>query len=183
MAKKKTTRETPTLCAIPGSEQVEPAATDASADRSERLSIPLTADGNAIDWERMRPGTRDKLKTLTGSAPAGVAGPEPVDPAVVGMIYGSLGMLMMSAARAKGYTAEQASVLVFTTEEKAALVEPTSKVLSKYTGALGRWQDEIMLTVMIGTVLTGKLSQLRKSATVIEMVKTDTEPDNDGAAS
>ncbi len=161
-----------------------PATTSGADDRVERLSIPLTADSSAIDWERMRPGTRDKLKALTGAAVGGVVASEAIDPSVVGMLYGSLGMLMVSAARAKGYTAEQASVLIFTEQEKAALVDPTSKVLSKYSGALGKWQDEIMLSVTLGTVLTAKLSALRKTAPVISMApKTEPQPEDMGDVS
>jgi hypothetical protein len=130
----------------------------------------------------MRPGTRDKLRSLTGAGDSATAAP--MDPAIVGMLYGSLGSLMVSVARSKGYTAEQANVLIFTPEEKAALVDPTSKVLAKYSGALGKWQDEIALTVMLGMVLTGKLSALRKTAPVIEMVQRgDQAADDEGAAS
>jgi hypothetical protein len=60
--------------------------------------------------------------------------------------------------------------------EKAALVDPTAKVLSKYAGSLGRWQDEILLTTLFGTIMMGKLSQLRKPATVIAMVPSPETP-------
>jgi len=175
--------ETPVLRSL------EPPTTDTAApsnpeERIERLSIALTPDGNAIDWERMRPATRDKLKTLTGMGATTTAPAEAIDPAVIGMLYGSIGSLMVAAARARGFTAEQSSVLIFTAEEKFALVEPTSKVLSKYTGSLGKWQDEILLAVTLGTVLTAKVSALRKPATVIAMVPDapDAAPDTDGVS-
>lgn len=167
---RKTTTERPTLRPVDGADPMPAATSGADDAKTERLSIPLTADGSAIDWERMRPGTRDKLKALTGDAGSVGAPGAAMDPAVVGMLYGSIGSLMVGIARAKGFTAEQANVLIFTAEEKAALQEPTARVLAKYAGSMGKYQDEIMLTVTLGMVLTGKLSALRKTAPVIEMV-------------
>jgi len=192
--KKKTGTAATAIRPVVGSDPLPAASAAAPATEAEavaRLSIPLTADGGSIQWDRMRPRTKDQLRTLLASSDtaANLGAPVPgadagaaVDPAIVGMLYGSLGMLMVSAARAKGYTAEQANVLIFTPEEKAALQDPTAKVLSKYAGSMGKYQDEITLCVTLGMVLTGKLSNLRKAATVIEMVpKNDSEPE--GAAS
>ncbi len=185
--KRPTPRETPVLRSLepPATAPVTPIG-DAE-ERIERLSVPLTKDGKRINWDRMRPATKEQFRSLLAgdpdAAPLGAPAVEAIDPAVVGMIYGSIGMLMVSAARARGFTAEQASVLIFTDDEKKALVEPTAKVLAKYTGSLGKWQDEIMLVVTLGTVLTGKVSQLRKPATVIALVPDapDTAPETEGA--
>ena len=190
--KSKATTATP-IRPVVGSDPM-PAATTTTptteADTVARLSIPLTANGDAIQWDRMRPRTKDQLRALLASSDtaANLGAPVPgadanaaVDPAIVGMLYGSLGMLMVSAARAKGYTAEQANVLIFTPEEKAALQDPTAKVLSKYAGSMGKYQDEITLVVTLGMVLTGKLSNLRKAATVINMVP-DPQPTEDAAS-
>lgn len=191
MATKKRTpqRETPVLRSLEPP-ATEPATVTADADeRIERISLPLTKDGKRINWGRMRSGTKEQMRTLlTGDPDSPIVGAvvtaEAIDPAVVGMLYGSLGMLMVAAARARGFTAEQSSVLIFTDDEKKALTEPTAKVLAKYTGTLGKWQDEIMLIVTLGTVLTAKVSALRKPATVIALVPDapDAAPDSEGVS-
>lgn len=161
---------------LSGAASSDPLSGAATDEKTERLSITLTADGSAIDWDRMRPATREKLRALTGAASGDGAGLT-IDPAIVGMLYGSLGSLMVGIARSRGFTQEQAGVLIFSPEEKAALEPCTAKLLAKYTGPLGKWETEITFCTMFGMVMAGKLSQLRKTAPVIGMV-----PRNDSAA-
>lgn len=152
-----------------------------SSDTAPRLSLQLTDQGDRVDWERVRPRTVAQLRQVLadpdlpaklgvaapdlGSAPAG----DVIDPNVVNMLYYALGSIGVGWAKAAGYPADQAATMQFTDDEKLALVGPTGKVLARYAGAMGRWQDEIMLTFLFTTIVTGKVSQLKKPATVTQI--------------
>lgn len=149
-----------------------------------RLSVQLDEHG-AIAWDRMRPDTRAKLKNALhndsrldadvsgipgGPGPAPAVHAEHFPPELCEVVYDSLSMLLVGLARSRGgYTAEQAAVLAFNSQEKAALVPATIKVLDKYDTSLGKYQEEIILGVLLSTILSGKLALLRKSAAIIEM--------------
>lgn len=138
-----------------------------------RLSVTMDDQGR-IDWGRMRPETRDKLRdaiksSYTPTAEPGKATRESFPPAMAEVVYDSLSMFLMGLARRGGYTQEQAGVLAFSREEKGALIPPTLAVLNKYDTSLGKYQEEIVLGVLLTTIVSGKLALLKKSAQVIEM--------------
>lgn len=163
------------------------ATAEPASAATPRLSVQLD-DKGSIAWDRMRPATRDQLKkALSDPSVAqqlGMASSDSItgtvegfDPSICGVLYDSLSTLMIGLARARGYTEQQANVLRFDTTEKQALIEPTARVMNKYAGSLGKYQDEIMLGVVLSTVISGKLAQLRKSAQVIHMHRTDAAPE------
>ena len=148
-----------------------------------RLSVQLTTDGR-IAWDRMRPQTQEQLRAaLAGSPLASVTtsdapAPDAFDPALCAVAYDALSTLMVGLARRSGYTEDQAVVMRFSDAEKDALGGPTSKVLNKYLPA-GKYQDELMLGVLLTTIIAGKLTMLRRSAQVIHMAPRAVQ---DGAA-
>ena len=138
-----------------------------------RLSVTLDDKGR-IAWDRMRPETTRKLREAIGdigpkSGPAAAAKGESFPPALCEVVYDSLGMLLVGLARRGGYSQEQAGVLVFSADEKRALVPATIKVLDKYDASLGKYQEEIMLGILLTTIVSGKLTLLKKAGQVIEM--------------
>lgn len=152
-----------------------PEPTDASSSPSDRLSLSLTDDGR-IDVPS-RESTRTKLKkalsdpTLSirlGITP--VAPSTPVfDATICGVLYDAVGRLLALGVMRAGYPADQVASMLFTDEEKSALAAPTGKVLDKYLGASTmKYQDEIMLAMALGSVLTAKLGRLQKPGTVID---------------
>jgi hypothetical protein len=147
---------------------------------SPRLSVQLTADGKGIAWDRMRPQTQEQLRALLGTAPgaaaATTAAADAFDPALCAVAYDALSTLMVGLARRSGYTEDAAGVLRFTADEKAVLAEPTAKVLNKYVPA-GKYQDELMLGVLLTTIIAGKLTMLRRSAQVIHMAPRQAVPE------
>lgn len=92
------------------------------------------------------------------------------DPTMIGIAYDALNSLMIGLARRQGYTAEQSQVLAFTSAEKEALAPLTAKVANKWI-PVGKYQEELMLALMITTTIAGKLTLLRRSAQVIQMAK------------
>lgn len=146
-----------------------------------RLSVQLDEHGS-IAWDRMRPETRDKLRAAlqspgganvvpferpaAGPAATSEPGAQSIPPELCEVLYDSLSALMMGLARRQGYTVEQVPVLAFTPQEKNALVPATVKVLDKYGASLGKYQEEIVLGTLLTTIITGKLSLLRKTAEV-----------------
>ena len=176
------TQETPVNI---GETAAEPTAKMSShaAGVSPRLSIPLTSDG-FFDLATMQGKTKEKLlKALTDPALGSSLGDVPkvtsndqFPPEICGVLYDSLSALMIAIARRAGYAGDEAArALIFTGDEKAALSGRTSKVLNKHlSGAFGKYQDEIMLATLIGTMVSGKVSQLRKPASVHEFPNTKT---------
>jgi hypothetical protein len=131
--------------------------------RTPRLAVTLDDDGR-VAWDRMRPETRETLRRALGTEAPGApttAGAR-LDPAIIYVAYDALTSIAVSVAAASGYTLDSAEQLRFSAREKAALLEPTQKVLAKYTVSLGRWEDEIMLAMILGATVQGKVAQLRR---------------------
>jgi hypothetical protein len=171
----------------------EPAAPGSSSDAAAapltpRLSVQLD-DHGAIAWERMRPDTRDKLQaalqksgtpTGDGARAATATVVDSFPPAMAETIYDSLSMLLTGLARRGGYTQDQAAVLAFDGKEKASLIPATCRVLDKYNTSLGKYQEEIVLGVLLTTIVSGKLALLKKSAQVIHMAPNTGETGSQG---
>lgn len=157
------------------SDASEPA--EVVAQLAPRLSVQLDQEGS-IAWDRMRPETKEKLeraldkdgRARPGATAASSAPPaQTFPPALCETLYDSLSMLLTGLAQRGGYTREQAAVLAFTPQEKGALVPPTLKVLDKYNTSLGKYQEEIVLGVLLSTIISGKLALLKKQAQVLRM--------------
>lgn len=154
---------------------VAPAATAtpetaATPEQPQRLAVPLTSDGNAIDWARMRDSTRAKFLEMargdarlreTGASAAPVA--DVFNDAWCAMIYDALGSLEQTIVqRVYKVDAATAALWIYTDEDKRLLTGPTQRVLNKYAS---RWlttkTDEVALLVTLATVHIAKLQQLR----------------------
>jgi len=155
----------------------------------------MTDDGSKIAIGRMRPATRDALRTAFtdpefqnefGLRPVAAGEPEAdngIDStSLAAILYTSCSTLMVGLAQRSGYTREQAGVLAFTPDEINALAPTTAKVLQKYLPT-GKYQDELMLGLMLTSVISGKLALLRKSAAVVTMVPRPAATDAASAAS
>jgi len=167
-----------------------PAAETPAAVQGARMSVQLTDDGG-IAWDRMRPATRDQLRKAlsdpaavaqlgltTGSTAA--AADDVIDGASLAtIIYGASSTIMVAIARRAGYTNEQAGVLAFTPQETEQLGPLTGKVLNKWLPT-GKYQDELILGLMLTTVISGKLALLRRTAAVVSIVpqRDATAPEN-----
>lgn len=140
-----------------------------------RLSVQLESDGS-IAWDRMRADTREKLTQAIGrsnvvpfapaATTAGAAVSESIPPEICELLYDSASQLMIGLARRSGYSQDQAQILTFNSQEKHALVPVTVKIFDKYNANLGKFAEEIMLATLLTTIITGKLTLLRKSADV-----------------
>lgn len=156
-----------------------PVSETAAAAQGQRLSVTLTDDGS-IAWDRMRPATREQLRKAFSDPAAAQqlglqAGTSTGDDggldasSLAGILYSSASTLMMGLARRSGYTTEQAAVLAFTPEEINMLAPTTGKVLNKWIPT-GKYQDEMLLGLMLTTVISGKLALLKRTAPVVQLV-------------
>lgn len=158
-----------TLSGVADADDAEDTITTPTPKAAPRLSIPLTADGTAPDWARMR--NADKAREVlglggaaseaSGGADAGVFGAD-----MLGLALDALASGLVSVARAGGYTADSSELLRFSEQEKAALIPRAVKVLEKHAPSLGKWEDEIALAVTASIIIGGKLMALKKAGTV-----------------
>lgn len=136
-------------------------------ERRQSVAIPVDKTGK-VAIEDLSEKARARLVSMLndpavralGVTPAADAGA--VDPAVTGILYDAIGSLASSIAVATGHTVDSAKLLAFTADEKASLAEPTAKVLSKYSGAWAKWQDEIALGMLLTAILQGKVQRLER---------------------
>jgi hypothetical protein len=153
-------------------------------ESAPRLNVQLTPDGR-VAWDRIRPSTKAQLATAFSDPAApeqlgiaatatGAAQVDAFDAGMTGLVYDTLSNFMIGLARRSGYTDDQAGVLRFTDDEKTQLGPPTAAVLNKYAGALGKYQEELTLAVAVTLVISGKVSLLRKAASVTRLVPRDT---------
>lgn len=131
-----------------------------------RLSVQLT-DTGAIAWDRMRPETQERLRKALGPVASGTAQAAPgattggFDAGLCGVLYDALSVGLVGFAKSRGVSESQAAIVAITPEEKAQLVPPTVAVLNKYNATLGKYQEEMVLAVLVTTILSGKLALLR----------------------
>ena len=137
---------------------------------AERLTIPIK-DGK-IFWEGIRATRRDELRSMlmrsgidARPAPSAVTLPPATVAAIAGSLYDVLAQVeSLVAVRVFGCTVDQAfAALAFTDAEKAALADPTGRVLAKYLPAslLDRYADECMLLLLLITMTRGKVATLQ----------------------
>lgn len=152
----------------------EPATEPAESRRG--FSVPVDANGRA-QWSRMKESTRRDLRELLTSDPewAKELGAEAtgsaatLDAATVGVLWGAIGIVMATAAKASGYPDDQAATLRFSPEETEVLSGPTLRVLNKYSPSMGKYEDEIMLAVTAASIVGAKFAALKKPARVIDI--------------
>jgi hypothetical protein len=149
-------------------DETTPAQTRASApaeDKAPRLSLQLTADESAIDFESVRPRTVEKLKRVLQHPSAERLGHKPtdpdevLDPSVCDVLYDSLGVLWAGLAQLSGYRAPDP---FYSESQKTAMRQPTAKLLDKHAGKLGPWQTEIVWGVAFVTCTLASVRQLRR---------------------
>lgn len=141
----------------------------------DRLAVTLDAQG-AIVFDGMRPTTKTRLRTaladprvareLNLSAPAvGVATLSADDAAltmlVINALYDAVSGLGVAVARARGFHETSANLLRFTTDEKDKLAGPTMSVLNKYDLLGGKYKEEILLLVAIGSMTAGHVTAMQ----------------------
>lgn len=145
-----------------------------------RLSVPLTADKSKFAVENMTDPVRDRLRAVLADpelrtklqlpeerppAAAGELMPESWDAGITGLLYETLGKLLVMMAGRQGYTPGEAALLEFSEAEKSQLAAPTAAVLDKYfPGGLSRYGPEVVLAGALLVVMQGKLFTLRRVA-------------------
>lgn len=154
---------------IPEDEGQPATVVPVSAEEIKSVTIPVKLDGR-IAVERLSDKAKSKLKIMVNDPAVRSFTDQPktegddgaIDPAITGVLYDAIGSLATSIAVATGHTVDSARMLAFTAEEKAQLAQPTAAVLSKYSGAWSKWQDEIALGMLLTFMVQGKIAQLKK---------------------
>jgi hypothetical protein len=128
--------------------------------RRPRLILALNADGTP-DLSSARPEQIEALKlALEEAAPAP---PEPISPVVVHMALGAVANIEAAVLAGRfGLTTEQAAMALQPAPPlREQIAEAGARVLNKYSGALGRWQDEIVLAALLVAWQSSALATLR----------------------
>lgn len=132
------------------------------------LTLP-TGAGGTFAWDligdkkaaRLRKATRDpefQRRFMPKPETAGDA-PPTFDAGMCGVLYDTASVLMVGLMRARGF-GDRAELMRFSDQDKAILVDPTARVLSKYVGEF-KYQDEVTLALALFAVVTGKIALLR----------------------
>lgn len=135
------------------------------SDRRSRKRISVYLDDNgAPDWGAMPEEHRKQLGIENG-APV-VKEPEAppqIEPAVIGLLYATATRIEAAIVAPRfGVSGEQAMAALTPPDQIAgAMNEATARVLNKYSGTLGRWQDEIVLASLLVTWQASAFAQLR----------------------
>jgi hypothetical protein len=169
MARKKTTPEadpqTPlesgaVPSAVPDTGITErPPAETMQPEKAERLSFDLTPDGR-IDFDRMRAGTKDKLRKAGVPIP-GERGAEPVEKISTAQcrdLYRTYYSVQKTVAvMFLRIPPEVAGVCFdFSEDQFKERDELTRRVLDRYAGKLA-YKDEIMLCMMLGNDMVRRI--------------------------
>jgi len=149
-----------------------------------RLSVPLTADKSRFAVESMTDPVRERLRAvladpelraklnLPDDRPPAAAGDTAAaaaaaswDASVTGILWDAAGRLLVMAAARQGFTPAEASILLFSEDEKTTLAPATIAVLEKYLpGGLARYGPEVVLAGAVLGILQAKLFTLRRLA-------------------
>lgn len=127
----------------------------------KRISIYLNDDG-APDWDALPDEHREKLGYGATPRPA----PEPpaeIPPEMVGFLLQTMTRIeSVVVAGRMGVTSDEAmSALTPPPPLAQGLNEAGARVLNKYSGTLGRWQDEIVLASLLVTWQASAFAELR----------------------
>lgn len=164
-----------------------PSAPAMEAEKVNRLSFPLDADGKP-DWDKMHAKTREKVKSLFGdstvSKTSGVPQPtvEVFDPAWTGTLFDTIGKIeAFAATKLYKFPPEVADkAFTYSEIEKAKLAGPTARVINKYAPLwLEQYKDEIALAGLFVTItavkfqmasmLAAQMNSTAKKPHVVEM--------------
>lgn len=145
-----------------GQENLMPEMSETKTDRRRRprLILPLDDSGKP-DLSRANAEQIAALKeTLMEAEPAA---PEPINPAVVMFAVNAIANIEAAIVAPKfGLDQGQAAQALQPPEPlRSQIAEAGSRVLSKYSGALGRWQDEIVLAALLVAWQTAAFQNLR----------------------
>lgn len=149
---------------------------ESDTELSPRLNLPLTADG-FFALGSMQTKNREKLvKALSDpnlGAALGVSVPTPsaatpsaegIPVDLVAALWDALSGLSVTWA-AKHYPPQAAAAIKLSKEETGALAAPTAKIIDKYfPNALGKYQDEAQLAMLLAMIVSGKLAVLKAAA-------------------
>lgn len=165
MARKRMT-ETAEMTEFP---QTESSANDfASTDRRKRpkVIIPLNFDGTP-DLSRVDPAVLEAIRNQTEPDTA-----EPIAPEVAEMAISLIANIeAMILASQFDVPQNQALSLTLPPEPiKTQMSQAAAKVMTKYSGALGKYQDEIVLGAMVAAWQIGVLNQFRAIKAMKEKV-------------
>ena len=130
-------------------EPYEPTEAVPQSSSSARISVPLTEDGKAIDWQSMREETRARLRDALGLKETTL---QVFTSDEVAILYRTLGpieaMIFSKIAKIDSDIALQS--FAYTDGEIAILDEPTKAVMNKYVSpAMLKYKDEVMLFLIL----------------------------------
>lgn len=144
----------------------EPEQPQQQQQQAQRLSIPLTADG-LFDFQSMRAGTREKLQqAIKSSGIEFTAVPESpaFGAAVSDHLWQFLGGVGVALALRAGH--DKRDVMRYVPMNRAeldALRDPTGRVIDKYAGKLGKYQEESQLALTLLAVVQYKYMALENA--------------------
>jgi len=138
---------------------------------SGRFTLNVTPEGK-IDFSRMQTSTREKLRAMFADPAvaealgmSGAAAPGIVDVIPPGMVagmwdmFGKLQQLVMPLFFPKVKPDIWTQVFIYSPEEKAQLIPPTTRVLNKYaTEWMIKYQDELLLAGLFLTITFAKIN-------------------------
>lgn len=164
--------------APPGSD-VDPAPTSAAAAEPSRVNqydnarhppkLTLFHNGERFLIERHNDKTIDELRKLASNTPnlfgaGGAAGPvvdDVPDELIAGLYDAVSGVGAWLLARSGKFTADQLRLLFLDTDERAAVMPLTKRLLQKYLPAgAGQYADELALSFILYSIFQHKQHQL-----------------------
>ena len=158
-------------------------------EKPDRLAVKLQPDGS-VDWDRVRPATREAFQRAARSLPGAGASSAPVDlpPFVGAALVGALAQI--DAAIVGRLTKAPPDVLRLAawTDAEKAMVEPAAlAVANKYGGdVLSKYGEECTLALALVTITTNKIALIRRalheSAAPVPNQTSPVTPAVDGAA-
>ena len=146
----------------PGIDQPAPARNDKR--KRARVVVYLNDEGKP-DWDSVPEDQKSKLG-LAGAEPAPVEPPAEVAPEMVGLLLQTMTSIeaALVAPRIGIDQSEALAALTPAPPVQAGLCQAGARVLNKYAGAMGRWQDEIVLATLIVTWQASAFAQMRAIA-------------------
>lgn len=153
-------------------------ASSATDDRpaSERLSVPLTAEG-LVDYANMRESTKAKFHRAIGQVPGAAAVDGDQVRGLVPVLWGSIAMAggyMLSSglpSKAQEVVMQQ---MALTRQEIDALEGPTVAMLQKYLPVMTGWETEAAFLMAVVAVFPAKIAAV--SSLRAELKRQSTEP-------
>lgn len=135
---------------------VPPPPTSIDDGRKKSLNIPLRDDGT-VDFDGMRPSTREKYEKAVG--PATAAPVTLLTGSDVAPLFDGLGTLQAwCAVKFFGIPADLARALQYDKEEKEMLCEPSARIIQKHLPAMSKWKDEAAVLFLLYSITQQKIT-------------------------